>query len=81
MTTSVLWHGSQAEALELLQVLSRNCSCVITADGVRSSTCAPHQMLASDQRAVDGLVFARRIAARLRAEELHPVPSALVASW
>jgi len=71
MATSVLWHGSQTEALELLQALSRNCSCVVTAEGVRLSTCAPHQMLSSDQRAIDGLLFARRIAARLRGEEFH----------
>src|SRR6185295_9142372 len=69
MATSVLWHGTQTEALELLQALSRNCSCVITAEGVRLSTCAPHEMLSSDQRAVDGLLFARRITARLRREE------------
>ena len=49
--------------------LSRNCSCVVTAEGVRLSTCAPHEMLSSDQRAVDGLLFARRIAVRLRSEE------------
>jgi hypothetical protein len=29
-------------------------------------------MLSSDQRAIDGLLFARRIAARLRGEEFHP---------
>jgi hypothetical protein len=80
MATSVLWHGSQTEALELLQALSRNCSCVVTAEGVRLSTCAPHQMLSSDQRAIDGLLFARRIAARLRSEEFNPsVPSQLAA--
>ena len=73
MATSVLWHGSQTEALELLQALSRNCSCVVTAEGVRLSTCAPHHMLASDQRAIDGLLFARRIAARLRTEEFNPL--------
>ncbi|MDQ3811457.1 MAG: hypothetical protein M3336_14320 [Chloroflexota bacterium] len=66
---SVLWHGTQAEAVELLQALSRNCSCVISAEGVRLSTCAPHEMLSTSQRAVDGLLFARRIAARLRSEE------------
>ena len=63
MATSVLWHGTQTEALELLQALSRNCSCVVTAEGVRLSTCPPHDMLSSDQRAIDGLLFARRIAA------------------
>jgi hypothetical protein len=69
MTTKAVWHGNQSEALELLQVLSRHCSCVITAEGVRLSTCCVHTMLVSDQRALDGLVFARRIAARLRSEE------------
>jgi hypothetical protein len=73
MATSVLWHGTQTEALELLQALSRNCSCVVTAEGVRLSTCVPHEMLSSDQRAVDGLLFGRRIAARLMREELLPV--------
>ena len=72
MPTSVLWHGSQTEALELLQALSRNCSCVVTAEGVRLSMCPPHQMLSSDQRAIDGLLFARCIAARLLAEEFNP---------
>ena len=75
MTSSVLWHGSQTEALELLQALSRNCSCVVTAEGVRLSTCAPHQMLSADQRAIDGLLFARRIASRLHSEEFSPAPS------
>jgi hypothetical protein len=75
MASSVLWHGSQTEALELLQALSRNCSCVVTAEGVRLSTCAPHEMLSADQRAIDGLLFARRIASRLRSEEFHPAQS------
>ena len=69
MAGSVLWHGTQTEALELLQALSRNCSCVVTAEGVRLSTCPPHEMLSEDQRAIDGLLFARRIAGRLRSEE------------
>jgi hypothetical protein len=75
MASSVLWHGTQTEALELLQALSRNCSCVVTAEGVRLSTCAPHEMLSSDQRAIDGLLFARRIAAQLRTEEFNPNPN------
>jgi hypothetical protein len=80
MATNVLWHGTQTEALELLQALSRNCSCVVTAEGVRLSTCAPHEMLSSDQRAVDGLLFARRIAVRLRSEEFDPAESEVGAS-
>ena len=80
MASSVLWHGTQTEALELLQALSRNCSCVVTAEGVRLSTCAPHDMLSSDQRAIDGLLFSRRIAARLRSEEFHPAQSEIAFS-
>jgi hypothetical protein len=80
MSTSVLWHGTQPEALELLQALSRNCSCVVTAEGVRLSTCAPHEILSGDQRAVDGLLFARRIAERLRSEEFNPTRSEVAAS-
>ncbi len=71
MAHTVVWHGSQAEALELLQALSRNCECVVTAEGVRLATCGPHGMLVNDQRAVDGLLFGRRIAARLRQEEFQ----------
>jgi hypothetical protein len=80
MATNVLWHGTQTEALELLQALSRNCSCVLTAEGVRLSTCAPHDMLSSDQRAVDGLLFARRIAPQLLDEEFDEAESELSAS-
>ncbi len=69
MANSVIWHGTQSETFELLQALSRNCSCVVTAEGVRLSTCAPHQMLVNEQRAIDGLLFARRIRERLQGEE------------
>jgi hypothetical protein len=70
MATSVSWHGTQVETFALLEALNRNCSCVVTREGIRVSTCAPHQMLIKDQRAMNGLLFARRIADRLRAEEL-----------
>jgi hypothetical protein len=70
MATSISWHGTQAETFALLEALSRNCACVVTREGVRVSTCGPHRMLVKDQRAMNGLLFARRIADRLRAEEL-----------
>jgi hypothetical protein len=38
-------------------------------------------MLSSDQRAIDGLLFARRIARRLRAEEFEPSESGVSASF
>jgi hypothetical protein len=37
--------------------------------GVRVKVCAPHRMLAEDQRVLDGLLFARRDARRLRDQE------------
>ena len=36
--------------------------------------CAGHEMLHSDQRAIDGLIFSRRIAAGLRNEEFQSRP-------
>jgi len=71
MATSVQWHGTRTEGLELVQALSRYCSCVFGAHGLRVSVCAPHEMLCSDQRAIDGLLFSRRIAGRLRNEEFQ----------
>lgn len=75
MAACVTWHGTESEALQLLEALSHNCTCVITAEGVRLSTCAPHRLLTTDQRAIDGLLFARRIADQLRAEELSSEPT------
>jgi hypothetical protein len=71
MPTRVQWHGTPTEGLELARAFSRYCSCVFSAHGHRVSVCAPHEMLCSDQRATDGLLFARRIAARLRNEEFQ----------
>jgi len=71
MKTSVQWHGTSAEGVELARAFGRYCSCVFSAEGRRVSVCAPHEMLCSDQRAIDGLLFSRRIAARLRNEEFQ----------
>jgi len=43
--------------------------------GVRLATCAPHRMLTEDQRALNGLLFARRMAERLRHEEFSRAKS------
>jgi hypothetical protein len=40
--------------------------------GVRVTTCSPHRMLTHDQRAVNGLLFMRHLADRLRQEEFAP---------
>jgi hypothetical protein len=72
VAAKVQWHGTRSEGLELVEVLGHHCSCAFTEHGLRVSVCSPHQMLCSDQRAIDGLLFSRRIAARLRSEEFRP---------
>ena len=72
LRTRVQWHGTHAEGVELVETLGRHCSCEFTAQHRRVFVCAPHEMFISDQRAIDGLLFARRIAARLRSEEFRP---------
>jgi hypothetical protein len=66
---TIVWHGNQQESFDLVSAVAHNCDCTFGAMGVRLATCAPHRMLMEDQRALNGLLFARRIAERLRAEE------------
>lgn len=70
MTVAIAWHGTREESLDLVNAISRNCACVLGVMGVRLVTCEPHRMITEDQRALDGLLFARRLAERLRREEL-----------
>lgn len=69
MATTVAWHGTDDESTELLTAVAHNCACVISADGVKTATCEPHKMLVEDQRALDGLIFARRTLHKLKEEE------------
>lgn len=69
MAMQVVWHGSQQESFDLVNAIARNCTCEFGLMGVRLATCAPHRMLTEDQRALNGLLFARRMAERLRREE------------
>lgn len=74
-----IWHGSKQESLELLLAVGRNCACRIQ-DGKTVSACAAHRMLAEDQRAIDGLLFARNIMTHLMQEEFttsHTMPAPL----
>ena len=60
--------------MSLLHAVRAHCQCPV--EGGRTvATCSGHAMLARDQRAIDGLVFMRRIAARLLAEEFDLAPS------
>ena len=67
--TTTTWRGTASEQRDLLAALQRHCSCAYT-QGRRTSVCAGHRMLVEDQRALDGLLFVRRLADRLRREEV-----------
>jgi len=68
MARRITWNGTTDEALALLHALRAHCECRVD-EGRTVAPCASHSMLARDQRAVDGLLFMRRMAARLLAEE------------
>jgi hypothetical protein len=68
-----IWNGTQQESLDLAAAINRNCTCQYGLDGLRTTTCPPHKMMTDDQRALDGLLFFRQIAERLRSEEFSPV--------
>ena len=68
MAQHIIWNGTTDEALALLHALREHCDCRVEAGRIVAA-CASHLMLAHDQRAVDGLLFMRRMAARLLAEE------------
>ncbi len=68
MARHTTWNGTPDEALALLHALRTHCECRVA--GERTvSVCASHAMLARDQRAIDGLLFMRRMAAQLLVEE------------
>jgi hypothetical protein len=67
LTRYAKWNGTPEEFGELQLAITRNCACEVT------QVCGSHTMVVRDQRAIDGLVFARRIAARLLVEEFEAV--------
>jgi hypothetical protein len=80
MARRIIWNGTTEEALALLQALQAHCECRIDA-GRTVAPCAVHLMLTRDQRAIDGLLFMRRMAARLVAGEFTlPIESAVAPS-
>ena len=68
MTGPTIWHGTDAERAELLGLLQKGCVCPVDHKG------CGHRFWDS-QRQIDGLVFGRRIAHRLRNEEWTGEPS------
>jgi hypothetical protein len=79
MARRVTWNGTTDEALALLHALRTHCECQVE-DGRTLAPCGAHAMLTSDQRAVDGLVFMRRMAARLLAEEFDLTTTRVIES-
>lgn len=66
---NVVWSGTQQESYDLVDAIQHNCTCEFGLMGVRLSTCIAHRMLTEDQRALDGLLFMRRMVSRLRKSE------------
>lgn len=73
MAQRITWNGTTDEALALLHALRAHCQCGVQA-GRTVAPCAGHYMLAHDQRAIDGLLFMRRLAQRLLTEEFDHAP-------
>jgi hypothetical protein len=61
-----VWHGSERALIELTRSITHHCTCPPRPAG--PAICGAHRLLL-DQRALDGLLFARRLLPRLRAEE------------
>lgn len=74
-----VWHGTPAEWIDLVRAVEHSCACPW--QGAGAPVCPTHRMLLEDQRALDGLLFARRIRQRLLREELEPPRPARSRSW
>ena len=66
MQKTVIWHGTENEGLSLAKAVAYHCTCEGPVHG--RPLCGACTLL-RDQHVVDGLLFARRIADRLHAEE------------
>lgn len=66
---ATVWHGDEASLFDLLNAIAHNCGCKYSHNGTLITVCGAHVMMATDQRALDGLLFARTMRARLVMEE------------
>jgi hypothetical protein len=71
VSTEAVWRGTQSEWLDLLHAIADNCECQVDDMGVQLEACASHRLLIGDQRALDTLLFARRIAGRTQRQEFE----------
>jgi hypothetical protein len=70
MPNSTSWVGTDLELLDFLNAVGRHCACADPA----SAACGAHGLVRADQATISRLVFARRIAGRLRREEWQGQP-------
>ena len=71
--TITSWNGRRQELLELVNAIAANCTCELGDMGEHLTVCEAHKMLATDQRALDGLLFVRQMVDRLKHEEFSTV--------
>jgi len=69
MAVPVVFNGSNEEKTALISALANNCACRFGPMNMRVSTCAAHNMLMTDQRALNGMICQRRRAAELLLQE------------
>ena len=72
MTTIANFRGTNDEQDALLRAIARYCECDWMPSGLHAAICATHQALAADPHLPGQLLFFRRIAHRLRAQEFAP---------
>jgi hypothetical protein len=72
VTPQVIWNGTQQEANELVDVLTRHCTCEFGVMGIRKSICPPHDAFCHNQRWLDGLLVERRRRQQLLDQEHQP---------
>ena len=77
MVVAGRWHGTLEEGRALIDAVRRSCDCM-RAESMHGPppACGAHQLL-EDQRTLDRLLFARRIAWKLCDEEFHGDPASL----
>lgn len=73
MAHRITWNGTPEEGVALLQAFQAHCECQ-TDKGRTVAPCVGHTVLAHDQRTLNGLLFMRRIVAKLLSEEFDVPP-------
>lgn len=66
---NLVWHGTEQEGRDLVNAIRRNCACEYDVRGNIRVSCETHRLFVTEQKFLDGLLFARRISDRLLNEE------------